>query len=89
MSILPGTYLHYKGNQYEVTGIAKHSETEEEFVVYFASKNPEQLWVRPLSMFSEEIEINADATLLLSINRNALIQILKPRTEPVLCNFGF
>lgn len=62
MSILPGIYLHYKGNQYEVKGIAKHSETEEELVVYVATKNPEQLWVRPLKMFAEEIEVNGQKT---------------------------
>jgi hypothetical protein len=58
--IMQGIYKHYKGNKYEVVGIAKHSETEEELVVYFAVKNPEQLWVRPLTMFNEEIELNGE-----------------------------
>ncbi len=53
-----GTYQHYKGNVYEVIGVAKHSETEEELVVYFPVKTPGQLWVRPLSMFTEYIELN-------------------------------
>lgn len=58
MPILPGIYLHYKGNKYEVIGTAKHSETEEELVVYFSVSNPEQLWVRPLEMFLSDIELN-------------------------------
>lgn len=62
MSLASGIYLHYKGNQYNVTGVAKHSETEEELVIYFSLKNPDQLWVRPLSMFLEEIEIDGKKT---------------------------
>ena len=57
-----GKYLHYKGNEYEVIGTAKHSETEENLVVYCSLKNPEQLWVRPLDMFVEEIEVNGKRT---------------------------
>ncbi len=56
---MKGRYKHYKGNEYEVVGTAKHSETEEELVVYFAVKNPEQMWVRPLQMFMEEVEVDA------------------------------
>jgi len=55
---MKGKYKHYKGNEYEVIGTAKHSETEEDLVVYFSVKNPGQLWVRPLAMFNEEIELN-------------------------------
>ncbi len=51
-----GRYLHYKGNFYIVLGTVKHSETEEELVLYRAEKN-EQLWVRPITMFMEEIII--------------------------------
>lgn len=57
---MKGKYKHYKGNEYEVIGTAKHSETEEDLVVYFSVKNPGQLWVRPLVMFNEEIELNGD-----------------------------
>ena len=59
MQIPLGTYQHYKGNLYEVIGIAKHSETLEEMVVYKAlyQKEGENLWVRPLSMFTERIVI--------------------------------
>jgi cyclomaltodextrinase len=55
-----GTYRHYKGNLYEVIGTARHSETLEEFVVYKALYQDEgnNLWVRPLKMFTENIMIN-------------------------------
>ena len=59
---MKGRYKHYKGNEYEVIGTAKHSETEEELVVYFSVKSPEQLWVRPLAMFVECIELNGGKT---------------------------
>ena len=56
----PGIYKHYKGKLYEVIGIAQHSETLEKLVVYKALYQPEgeNLWVRPLAMFTETIEIN-------------------------------
>lgn len=57
---MKGLYRHYKGNEYEVIGVAKHSETEEELVVYVSLKNPEQLWVRPRIMFCETIELNGE-----------------------------
>lgn len=50
-----GIYRHYKGNLYEVLVIAKHSETLEEMVVYKALYGEGLVWVRPLSMFEEEI----------------------------------
>ena len=55
-----GLYKHYKGNIYEVIGVAKHSETIEELVVYKATyqKEGENLWVRPLAMFEETIIID-------------------------------
>ncbi|MBI2475598.1 DUF1653 domain-containing protein [Candidatus Uhrbacteria bacterium] len=52
-----GKYEHYKGNQYEVVGVAKHSETLEELVVYRALYGKYNLWVRPLKMFLEEVEV--------------------------------
>ncbi|MBU1102547.1 DUF1653 domain-containing protein [Patescibacteria group bacterium] len=53
-----GKYRHYKGNEYEMIGIAKHSETLEELVVYRALYGDHNLWVRSLRMFTEEVEIN-------------------------------
>ena len=60
MALKPGKYKHYKGNMYQVLGIARHSETLEELVVYKALYQSEgkNLWVRPLQMFTETIEIN-------------------------------
>lgn len=51
-------YKHYKGNEYLVLYLAKHSETEENMVVYQALYGERGIWVRPLSMFEENIEIN-------------------------------
>lgn len=51
-----GKYRHFKGNEYEVIGIAKNSETLEEMVVYRALYGNKDLWVRPVSMFSETVE---------------------------------
>ena len=49
-------YRHFKGNIYRVLHIAKHSETLEDMVVYQAMYGERGIWVRPLSMFEEEIE---------------------------------
>lgn len=63
MSLELGLYKHYKGNLYEVIGVAKHSETLEELVVYRATyqKEGENLWVRPKTMFLETVLINGVA----------------------------
>lgn len=53
-----GKYRHYKGNEYEVIGIARHSETLEEMMVYRSVKNPKEIWARPLVMFSEKVIVN-------------------------------
>lgn len=54
--VTPGTYRHYKGQLYEVIGVGRNSETEEEVVIYrplYPSKV--EYWVRPLGMFEEEV----------------------------------
>ena len=53
-----GRYRHYKGNEYEVIGVARHSETLEEFVVYRALYVDHGLWVRPRMMFTEAVEVD-------------------------------
>ena len=53
-----GKYRHYKGKEYEVIGVARHSETLEELVVYRALYGNFCLWARPLIMFLEEVEID-------------------------------
>ncbi|AQZ95591.1 DUF1653 domain-containing protein [Halopseudomonas phragmitis] len=54
----PGRYRHYKGKDYQVIGVARHSETEEELVVYRTLYGDYSLWVRPLAMFSEQVEVD-------------------------------
>ena len=54
--IKKGRYRHFKGNEYEVIGTAKHSETLEEYVVYKALYGEGGLWVRPACMWSETVE---------------------------------
>lgn len=54
--IKPGRYRHFKGREYEVLGIARHSETEEDLVVYRALYGDFGLWVRPVSMWNETVE---------------------------------
>ncbi len=55
-----GRYRHYKGNLYEVLGVARHSETDECMVVYTALYGERGLWVRPLDMFLESVTINGE-----------------------------
>lgn len=52
----PGRYLHYKGNEYELLYLAKHSETREDVVVYRALYGERGVWVRPAGMWNETVE---------------------------------
>lgn len=56
MDIKLGKYRHFKGNEYEVVAIAKHSETLEEMVVYRDLKNEGKFWVRPADMWNETVQ---------------------------------
>ena len=56
MNIKTGLYRHFKGNEYQVLEVARHSETLEEFVVYRALYGEGGLWIRPLAMFTETVE---------------------------------
>ena len=58
-----GKYRHHKGKEYEVVGVAKHSETLEDMIVYRALYGEYELWVRPLKMFIEEVEVNGKKML--------------------------
>ncbi len=58
--VQPGQYRHYKGNLYEVIGVAKHSETEEQMVIYKCLYGDFSLWVRPLTMFLDTIPVDGD-----------------------------
>ncbi len=53
-----GRYRHFKGNEYTVLGVARHSETMEELVVYRPEYGDRALWVRPKQMFQETVEVD-------------------------------
>lgn len=57
MSVQPGLYRHYKGQEYEVLTVATHSETQEQLVVYRCLYSDYSWWVRPLSMFTEMVDV--------------------------------
>ena len=63
MEIKLGKYRHFKGNEYEVLFVGKHSETLEELVVYRALYGENQVWVRPASMWNEKIERDGKTVL--------------------------
>lgn len=56
--IIGGTYRHFKGNHYKVLAIAKHSETEEQMVVYQKLYGEQDIWVRPYDMFIDMKEVD-------------------------------
>jgi len=56
-----GVYQHYKGNKYELLYIANHSETLEKMVVYKALYGEGEVWVRPLEMWNELVEVDGKA----------------------------
>ncbi|MEW5755481.1 MAG: DUF1653 domain-containing protein [Pseudomonadota bacterium] len=56
--ITPGRYRHYKGKDYQVIGVARHSETLEEYVVYRMLYGDGSLWIRPAAMFLEHVEVD-------------------------------
>lgn len=55
-----GKYRHFKGKEYELIAVAKHSETLEDMVVYRALYGERTVWVRPASMWEEEVEHNGE-----------------------------
>ncbi|AMO75369.1 MULTISPECIES: DUF1653 domain-containing protein [Pseudomonas] len=60
MELQTGLYRHYKGQHYRVLGVARHSESEETLVVYQALYGEFGLWVRPLGMFTEAVEVDGE-----------------------------
>ena len=75
--IQPGRYRHYKGNEYTVLGVARHSETLEELVVYRQEYGERGLWVRPAAMFAETVAVEGRAArfMYVSLYRMHLIAI--------------
>ena len=57
-ALTAGLYRHYKGGEYEVLGVVRHSETLEPLVLYRPLYNDSGLWVRPYAMFTEQVAIN-------------------------------
>ena len=73
MFVQPGRYRHYKGPEYLVLDVARHSETEEWLVVYQTLYGDYGLWVRPLGMFTETVEVDGQ-----QVPRFALIEAQDP-----------
>jgi len=69
--VVPGLYRHYKGAEYRVYEVARHSETEEEMVVYRALYGEHGLWIRPKAMFQEALEKDGEI-----VPRFALVEAL-------------
>jgi hypothetical protein len=67
-AITPGRYRHYKGGEYEVLAVARHSETLEPVVVYRPLYNDSGWWVRPYAMFTGTLEVEG---------------VVRPRFEPI------
>jgi hypothetical protein len=73
MALPPGRYRHYKGREYQVLMVATHSETEEPVVVYRALYGERGVWVRPLAMFTETVEIDG--------RQRPRFELLEPETD--------
>ncbi|MEX1034178.1 MAG: DUF1653 domain-containing protein [Cellvibrionaceae bacterium] len=58
----PGRYRHYKGKDYDVLGVATHSETQAQLVVYRCLYGDYDFWVRPLAMFTENVVVRGEET---------------------------
>ncbi len=61
MVLSPGKYRHFKGGEYQVQGVARHSETGDQLVVYTPLYGEGGLWVRPLAMFTEPVEYQGES----------------------------
>jgi hypothetical protein len=71
MELPRGRYRHYKGGEYDVYGVARHSETDEALVVYRPLYGEGALWVRPLTMFLETVTVNGSACPRFELIREA------------------
>ena len=62
MQLKTGKYRHFKGGEYELLFVANHSETLEKMVVYRALYGEKEVWVRPLCMWTEEVDVGGEKT---------------------------
>jgi hypothetical protein len=60
VAVEPGRYRHFKGGEYEVLSVGRHTETDELVVVYVSVADPKTMWVRPLERFIDEVEVGDD-----------------------------
>jgi hypothetical protein len=81
MTAVPtGRYRHYKGKEYTVLGVARHSETEEELVIYRQEYGDHSLWVRPATKFLEAVESGGEAVPRFQlVESEAVVRVRKPR----------
>ena len=84
-----GIYRHFKGNRYELLGFARHSETLETMVIYRALYGGYDLWVRPLSMWSEEIERDGKRYIRFMPEEEYLNQQREETSEHIQMNAEF
>ena len=68
-NVQPGRYRHYKGKEYTVLGVARHSETLEEHVIYRQEYGDHGLWVRPAAMFAETVVVEGKTVARFAILR--------------------
>lgn len=64
--VVGGRYRHYKGKEYTVLGVARHSETLEDMVIYRAEYGARGIWVRPKDMFLETVSVNGETVFRFS-----------------------
>lgn len=84
MIINPGLYRHYKGNDYYVFQVVHHSETREALVVYQCLYGDYSWWVRPLTMFTEIVEIGGEAIPRFQFVRELSAEEIKDFTKGAL-----
>ncbi|WP_442113341.1 DUF1653 domain-containing protein [Pseudomonas sp. NUPR-001] len=84
MQIQPGIYRHYKGPEYRVFGTARHSETEEWMVVYQTLYGDFSCWLRPLTMFTETVEVDGKCVPRFALITPEAEQFPPPAPEQLL-----
>ncbi len=82
MALQTGLYRHYKGREYRVLGLVRHSETEEELVVYQALYGDFGLWVRPLAMFVEAVEVEGEILPRFALVRSETVEFHYAEVKP-------